>query len=602
MERAPGTTTLLACNAELLAWNASHPREERRWFYAIHRPTRLQNIYTVSVGERPLLDLGAIHQGFHDVEQAWYFMVHGHVRDNRPPLCVWCQEESQYGSAEEGLLVVQMEKFIRIRNECTETVEFEKIDRSVSVEPGEGFGQYYAVAKGRIPGIYNDWDEAKKQVEGFSCNEYQKFRSRASAVRYLRSRGLPDGQIRLFRKTFTSQPNFTPNPKAEFKKEFKRLASSQQWTAPQARRARVDAIRDEIIQHFLPDGIRISEDQDDDEGYTNLDDDQTLEIYLAMCRKAGKVIRDRPDQDVSDRIDLCLMALKDKPYVNILDFVDTYRTGRPVRTFGGWNEFKKYTLHGRRMDVMVAKENEFLAPLLQDFCGGPMSVDPRRTRRQFVTERAETLRQRKLALQESGSVTSSLEFSRESSPSVTDQDEDMSPPNSPIRMSAPPSHIPQRSPDSCDAAQVDFEPTTSVSSGSVVEQLQPLTHMMDYDPLPGHEIPTIEGAASTLAPTILPLTDITWMDSVHKATTSRPTTEVIDLTQDDEPNRRSGPFAKPARKASSLGKRPRASSPRVMVPAKRACSGMRKDFAFYPELPLAQGDIRNFFRPCTIRV
>jgi hypothetical protein len=341
LERTSGTTIMLA-------GNASHPEEERRWLYAIHRPTKLQNVYSMLFNERPLLELGAIHEGFFNLEQAWYFMVHGHIRDSGPPLCVWCEEESQHDSAEE-LLKVQMERWIRIRKECTETFEFKKIDHSASLEPGEGFGQYNAVARGRTPGIYNDWDEAKKQVEGFSSNEYQKFRNRASAVRYLCSSGPPDDQIRLFRKTFTSQLNFTPNPKVEFKKEFKRLASSQQWTAIEARRARVDAIRDETIRHFLPDGVRISAEQDDDDGYMDLDDDQTLEIYLAMCRKAGKPTRDRPDQNISDRIDLCLITLKDKPYVNILDFVDMYRTGRPIRTFGDRNEFKRYNVVHKRV-------------------------------------------------------------------------------------------------------------------------------------------------------------------------------------------------------------------------------------------------------------
>ncbi|KAH4056270.1 hypothetical protein HBI24_037030 [Parastagonospora nodorum] len=113
----------------------------------------------------------------------------------------------------------------------------------------------------------------------------------------------------------------------------------------------------------------------------DLDDDQTLEIDLAMYRKAGKTTRDRPDQNIYDRIDLCLITLKDNPYVNILDLVDTYRTGRPICTFDNWNEFKRYTLRVRRMDMEVANQNEFLAPLLQDFRRGPMAVDSRRIRR-----------------------------------------------------------------------------------------------------------------------------------------------------------------------------------------------------------------------------
>ncbi|KAH5434362.1 hypothetical protein HBI32_047170 [Parastagonospora nodorum] len=218
----------------------------------------------------------------------------------------------------------------------------------------------------------------------------------------------------------------------------------------------------------------------------DLDDDQTLEIDLAMYRKAGKTTRDRPDQNIYDRIDLCLITLKDNPYVNILDLVDTYRTGRPICTFDNWNEFKRYTLRGRRMDMEVANQNEVLAPLLQDFRRGPMAVDPRRTRRQFVSARA---------------------------------------------------------------------------------------------------------------PTKLPPPDATLTDAVPEASVSRPATQVIDLTQDDEPSQSPRLSARTLAKASSLGKRLRESSPRVVVPSKRACVEMHADFLFYPELPLAQAEIRHFFRP-----
>jgi hypothetical protein len=70
--------------------------------------------------------------------------------------------------------------------------------------------QYYAVAKGRRPSIYNDWDEAKQQGDGLSSNLYAKFVNRTSAVTWLRDRGLPDDEIRLFRKAFKLQPNSRP--------------------------------------------------------------------------------------------------------------------------------------------------------------------------------------------------------------------------------------------------------------------------------------------------------------------------------------------------------------------------------------------------------
>jgi len=40
---------------------------------------------------------------------------------------------------------------------------------------------YYAVQKGKKPGVYNSWDECKAQVTGFSGAVYKKFSTRAEA-------------------------------------------------------------------------------------------------------------------------------------------------------------------------------------------------------------------------------------------------------------------------------------------------------------------------------------------------------------------------------------------------------------------------------------
>ena len=42
-------------------------------------------------------------------------------------------------------------------------------------------GKYYAVAKGKVPGIYNSWDECKAMVDGFSGAVYKSFKTRAEA-------------------------------------------------------------------------------------------------------------------------------------------------------------------------------------------------------------------------------------------------------------------------------------------------------------------------------------------------------------------------------------------------------------------------------------
>lgn len=45
--------------------------------------------------------------------------------------------------------------------------------------------KYYAVKAGRIPGIYNSWDECKKQTQGFSGAEFKSFVSEKEALEYL---------------------------------------------------------------------------------------------------------------------------------------------------------------------------------------------------------------------------------------------------------------------------------------------------------------------------------------------------------------------------------------------------------------------------------
>ena len=256
-----------------------------------------------------LNDPGAWYTSFNNQEAAEYFADHGTVDGYQER-----HRQSQLASQRYSPLIVRFQE----RNEDGGNLKQEQEDddgmRLEELEQDQSFGaRYYAVAKGRKPGIYEDWDDAKKQVDGFRGNDCLKCEDRRSAISYLHNSGIPDDQIRLFRKTFKSQPSFTPNPNASFKHEFNRFASSQQWTGHEKRRARVDAIRDEIIHHFLPDGIRISAEQDDDEGYVDLDDAQTLEIFQGMCRKARK--------SIYLSIDLCLLELKSCPYVNIMDFV-----------------------------------------------------------------------------------------------------------------------------------------------------------------------------------------------------------------------------------------------------------------------------------------
>jgi ribonuclease HI len=49
--------------------------------------------------------------------------------------------------------------------------------------------KYYAVASGRVPGIYTNWPEAEKQVRGFAGARFKGFASEAEAREWLKNPG-----------------------------------------------------------------------------------------------------------------------------------------------------------------------------------------------------------------------------------------------------------------------------------------------------------------------------------------------------------------------------------------------------------------------------
>lgn len=49
-------------------------------------------------------------------------------------------------------------------------------------------GKYYAVAKGKVPGIYSTWDECKAMVDGFSGAVYKSFKTKEEALLFIEER------------------------------------------------------------------------------------------------------------------------------------------------------------------------------------------------------------------------------------------------------------------------------------------------------------------------------------------------------------------------------------------------------------------------------
>jgi hypothetical protein len=53
---------------------------------------------------------------------------------------------------------------------------------------------YYAMALGRRPGVYTDWGQAEKQVNGFSGSLHKKFKDKPSAQRFVRKHQEQDNE------------------------------------------------------------------------------------------------------------------------------------------------------------------------------------------------------------------------------------------------------------------------------------------------------------------------------------------------------------------------------------------------------------------------
>ncbi|KAI2503138.1 Reverse transcriptase-like [Fragilaria crotonensis] len=59
--------------------------------------------------------------------------------------------------------------------------------------------QFYAVAVGRIPGIYTSWDDCKKQTEGFKAAKFKSFATNGEALAFVE-------QYRIRDSTATNEP------------------------------------------------------------------------------------------------------------------------------------------------------------------------------------------------------------------------------------------------------------------------------------------------------------------------------------------------------------------------------------------------------------
>ncbi|KLU92348.1 hypothetical protein MAPG_11294 [Magnaporthiopsis poae ATCC 64411] len=171
---------------------------------------------------------------------------------------------------------------------------------------------------------------------------------------------------------FAKFEDFTPDDAAPFDDEFSRLASSQQWVpgSQEYTRQRTIAMREELSLHFfsqLPPAVKLEDVDEEGEGEDVKElsaEEVALQGYQALCREVGI-------DDPSDDVAVCKRALK-STLVNIVDLIDTRRTGKDVKVWDDFAKFRKYTLQpAKRIDLSEAKAPPgYLASLLQ-FLRGP---------------------------------------------------------------------------------------------------------------------------------------------------------------------------------------------------------------------------------------
>lgn len=243
-------------------------------------------------------------------------------------------------------------------------------------------GPFYAVARGRKPGIYHDWDGCREQVNGFSGARYKKFLSLAGAQEFCAVYG-EGGHFSLFKSE-----GFQPDEKASFSNEWARLSGSQGWARGtwQYQKQRAAALRNEIQKHFfasqsteLPvvkeeEGAgapTVKKEEHEDAGLEAVSEfnqqrhEAALELlgFQSMCRAVGKNPGDTKEQ--------CETILK-STLVNIVDLLNARRLGRDTTTlpWTDFDAFKAYTLNSyddKTIPCKEAKNDPILRCFLQNF-------------------------------------------------------------------------------------------------------------------------------------------------------------------------------------------------------------------------------------------
>jgi viroplasmin and RNaseH domain-containing protein len=165
---------------------------------------------------------GAKYKGFATRAEAESFAIHGRVDTGNDP---YGPSSSSSGHRQplQPLSQSQRQRQVQVSNaSLNRPIKTEKsptpAKRSIEadgklldVDDASKFAKYYAVAIGRRPGIYEEWDGkrgAKEQTDGFSGALHQRFNDHKSAISFMYRAGIARDEILLFNSHFAKRANF----------------------------------------------------------------------------------------------------------------------------------------------------------------------------------------------------------------------------------------------------------------------------------------------------------------------------------------------------------------------------------------------------------
>lgn len=154
---------------------------------------------------------------------------------------------------------------------------------------------YYAVAKGRNPGIYNNWSECKSQVHQFSGPIFKKFSSKSDAEDFVKrytSSSKKSSSISNGKKLSSFKAKRSASTWQERKALSKVLSSKLCNKVPEAKKIKLDSEnKTESINSVKPNSSSTSSQQTnyivDADGYVNVYTDGACSSNGRKNAKAG---------------------------------------------------------------------------------------------------------------------------------------------------------------------------------------------------------------------------------------------------------------------------------------------------------------------------